>query len=127
MASTPGGGEQTQLAAPLWERFERNEGLEKCEGVFMAPIKGFGRDAGAKRETRPGGLEDTECKKEVMGLLFQISVQWAGETAASVLLLPSQMQALESLAKLSMGSNAVASWRLHTFLFSHSVGLNKGQ
>lgn len=75
MASTPGGGERTQLAAPLWERFGRNEGLEKREGIFMAPIKGFGRGAGVKRETRPGGLEDTECKKQVMGLLFQIAVQ----------------------------------------------------
>lgn len=60
MASTPGGGEWAQLAAPLWERFGRKDGLEKCEGIFMASVKGFGREAGVKRETRPGGLEDTE-------------------------------------------------------------------
>lgn len=41
----------------IWE--ERRTG-EVCEGIFMASVKGFGREAGVKRETRPGGLEDTE-------------------------------------------------------------------
>lgn len=64
MASTSEHGEEAQLAAPLWERFGRKEGVEKCEGIFMASVRAFGRNAGLKRETRPRGLEDTEkaCK-----------------------------------------------------------------
>lgn len=60
MASTPGGGEWVQLAALLWERDGRKEGLENCEGIFMASVKGFGRDAGVNRETRPGCSENIE-------------------------------------------------------------------
>lgn len=48
-----GGGEWAQRAAPLWEGFGRKEALEYCEGIFMASVKGFGRGAGVKRETRP--------------------------------------------------------------------------
>lgn len=57
---------------PVWERFGRKEGLEKCEGIFMASVKDCGRDAGVKRETRPGGLEDAEkaCKKQVVDSSF---------------------------------------------------------
>lgn len=50
--------------------------MEKCQGIFMASVRGFGRNAGLKRETRPGGLEHTEkaCKNQVMGSLFWTAV-----------------------------------------------------
>lgn len=69
-------GRRLSLAAPLWEQFGRKEVVEKCEGIFMASVRGFDRNADLKRETRPGDLEDTEkaCKNEVMGPLFWTAV-----------------------------------------------------
>lgn len=42
--------------------------MEEYEGSFMASVRGFDRNAGLKKETRPGELEDTEkaCKNQVM-------------------------------------------------------------
>lgn len=42
----------------------------------MASVRGFDSNAGLKRETRRGELEDTEkaCKNQVMGPLFWTAV-----------------------------------------------------